>query len=347
MGRRKGSNIEPSEMFLDGMYDPAYHGDVKNMYTWPLVAAMYEASDKRIRVHTWTSGKVTITSAEGLPVADMRNSDSFDSVTFHIRGGMDRAIKETMTTSNIKYAVSKFTTNSKSALKETLVKSSSDFTDTLNASLRTMVDRAIDTQLNDSVSVAPTVNLTRTAATLLTRVFMGDMVKSDIPPSIQAEVSQAFHVFMDKHNSFNDAVRAIKDCVQGEKIAVFLDSTDGNKGVIVGKIDMSKTVACLDKYTTGSTLPSYANMDGDNNYYGPSDNRVQFNWYKNIEAIPEPLQQQLAIQLVMFKAHTGAENLLPIGRLSSSWGAASNEILPAIGAIGNRANHMTLYLFNA
>lgn len=176
--------------------------------------------------------------------------------------------------------------------------------ESLGDTVRPIIDKAVDRTYGESLSSRPTTTIPTSLTNTLLRFFMDEVGKNDVPLKDIEMIKDIHRRHLTKNEKFDKALGVARSLFEGEKI-IFFPSV--RRGVIVGKTNMLPALAAIDQYDKGESLP-YASGFA----YMPDVNfSVPLRWYKSLQHVPDDLRKELEIQLVMLKAHTNGDSLIP------------------------------------
>lgn len=324
MAKREVIRVVPKDMFLENYYTPQLEDEIVRSSLWPLAVAVYSVCNGRGRISQWSANgsfgtRLAFSTPEGFNIGFITTQGCGESLQYSVYAG-DAYFKQpfnggsnaTLTTNNIKYAISKLGKKSNHDIRKGFIRASSpeNLNGDIYSKLHGLIDKAVDQFNGGSISSRPVIDLDNHVATMLAQVFMGDMSANDMPSTVTDEINTEFVKFKEQITRFNLAIDSSKELFASNKLILF---TKINNGIVVGKAKMDWISAMLDNYKGGGSLRLVSNgLD-------VRDMVVPFKWYPSIEALPADLRQELEIQLVMLKAHTGSDSLIP--NPSVSYGA--------------------------
>lgn len=336
--KRETLKVNVNDMFLDGVYatGPDYHGGsvVMKSKLWPIVVAAYAACDGKARIAEYKSltrgegnneitERINLTTEHGFQIGYISAwADGQVSVysTNGLLGNAD-SVSSSLVTNSIRYAVSKLSKGNHDA-RSGLRSNCFGVSNFISDRLRSMVDKMIDDFYGESISSVPNIKLEEACITALAQVHMKELQMHQVPPSVQSRIEQAFNNYRQQRTKFHEALDKTKEMFSSDKIMFIPNVRDG---VIVGKIKTGMIKYNVDQYLVKGYLPS---SNGEVYFASDSSVSVPMRWYPSIQAVPEDLRRELEIQLVMLKAHTGGQTLVP------SIEGSGTKIWDAVGAVG-------------
>ena len=358
MARRKAIKLDPETVFLSGIYCERVHKDITQSPLWPIIVAAHTVTEGHARVSKWikkdlawtgTTGEsqtVEFTTKEGMPFSEVYFTASGE-FAFRLKrdlnyGNWDKSIS----TKNVKYLINKLHRDNDDLRNAFIHTAKFSFMRCVNERLRTMVDESIDKLTGATLSVAPTAVLSSEATTALARVFMGAISKDQIRPDLQSEILQQYEEYKKVRDKFDAAVEYIANAMSNEKIVLF-PNTDGS--LVVGKINPTRLrEAAVEYATVGRLRGSYEYTTDDpppGNFYREECATLPFKWYAGLSDMPDELRQELEIQLVILKAHTGSDELLPI-TWDETQNRSHNKAFFDIDVFANMFGKRIMYVLN-
>lgn len=337
MAKREVIKVVPKDMFLENYYTPQLEDEIVRSSLWPLAVAVYSACNGRGRISQWSANgsfgtRMAFSTPEGFNIGYIATQGCGDSLQYSVYAGdayfkptFNGGTNATLNTNNIRYAINKLGKSSNHDIRRGFIRASSpeNLNGDIYSKLHSLIDRAVDQFNGGSINCRPTIDVDDHTATMLAQLFMGDMTANDMPSTVTDEVNTKFVEFKEKLTRFNLAIDSSKELFAPNKLLFF---TKINNGIVVGKTKTDWIGRMLNNYKNGGTL-RMADKAID-----VRDMVVPFKWYPSIEALPADLRQELEIQLVMLKAHTGSDSLIPNPEVSYG---ADIKVWPALdgGAI--------------
>lgn len=200
--------------------------------------------------------------------------------------------------------------------------------------LRVMLDTMVDRMFGESISGAPTFDVTKvnnSTSTFMARYMAGEVTLVEMPLDVRNNFAEVYGKYTDKREKFKETIQKGKDFVEGEKW-VYIPGV--NDGVVLGAISPEPMLAALNNYANGGDLPSL------NSAPYQITETVPFKWYKSFDCIPEEYRSGLEYSLVMLKMHRASDSMLPppqyMGTFWQEMGCYT------VGGAGN--DHQFLYL---
>jgi hypothetical protein len=338
MAKKNAIKVDINEMFLPNtmMDNEDRRKELMGSPLWPIVVAIYGVTDRKIRVSDFGISdihKVCMSTEHGFPVAhakydprpcEERSDDEFAFKVYASSSLFNNDKYPTnhsaaLYTESQRYAVQKISKGPhdvRSAILNLIVHVQA----ILGDKVRPIIDHVVDRSYGSSLSGRPTFSIPANLTHSLINVFMNNMDKSDVPLKDLSDIQSFYETYKSKQEKFDNALNVARSLFQGEKIIFFPKVRDG---VIIGKTNMLPALAAIDQYEKGEWLP----QTGTFAYMPEVGFSVPLRWYQSIQHIPEDLRKELEIQLVMLKAHTNSDHLVPTIRYM-----VEKRFWPEIGA---------------
>lgn len=281
-----------------------------------IIAQIYNQSEKFLRVGKIVKGGegeivgAEIVSPLGFLVCRVACSGTIGrggNVYFYVSHNVlqTRANHVGLCTANPRYLQSKIKAESEHPVSNMLSTRINNAKTVVPDYLRSMVDTMVDRMFGESISGAPSFDVTRVndhTSTFMARYFAGEITLAEVPSDVRNNFDDVYGKFIDKREKFKKAIQKGKDFVDGEK---WVYITNVNDGVVLGAIRPEPTLAALEAYTNGERLPDFTDAK-----YKVAES-VPFKWYKSFDCIPEEYRAGLEYSLVMLKMHRGSDKMLP------------------------------------
>lgn len=350
---REVIKLELKDLFLDGALTEDQQRAVMKSELWPIFVATYSGTDRNIRVcryedkreATTSNGffeRITFSTKEGfncgmvrkdMPTEDDSNGDYVIGRYQTLVGEPSESyLNNILRTKSLRYAISKLQKGehvTRTALRDTALGVASHLSDRL----RGIVDRACDQEYGEAMSSRPYCEMSKKIQTVLAELFMKDVEAHQIPDAVVSELTGLYKNYSKQREKFAAAMDTASEMFNGKKYILFTNVRDG---VIVGRISGVPVQAAIDQYRDGF-LPRASEFS----YYVEDPTDMPLKWYPSMDAIPEDDRKQIDIQLVMLKAHTGSNSLMPDNRTQSG-------VYPLLGAsVGHDHNGCRTMLLNA
>jgi hypothetical protein len=296
-------------MFLPGLHDQATVKEIISSSMWPVFVQAYNLSNQKVRVGLIKRSTLNLVSA--IDVVDQYGlrigSVSVDGGAMHFgvynnptaQGVPGDQSWSRVKSTNVKYIVRKLKDGNSDAsrgLTEGLETSDGFF----NKTIWEMVHDA----LNHGRSFRDReihVSVPSELATMLLRVFKGDMDRHTVGTMELAAVDTLFEQYCRKRDGSTEAFLNTCRLFGGEKW-IFLPDICG--GVLVAAINKQPIIDLLNRYRATDSFPTPASA----NFVHYS---VEPCWYKSMDDVPENYRRDIEMQLTMLKLHRRSEKMIP------------------------------------
>lgn len=319
MGRTR-IKFNVNDLFLDGQHTPAEKQYLIRSPLFPVVATIYNAADKAVRVGQLICDQSVTDPAQMVMSAVITTSEGFvvGKVKYH-RGNFqylsvsdgvsDPGSSSLISTNSSNYIRAKLSKAADHVASRWLQQGINCATNCVADNIRTVADMAVDKAFGESVSCKPYVEFNSEITTFLSEVAMGAAVMTQMPSDMRQVFEDKYKKYEDRKNKFKASIDKAKSFFDQEKWVLALNV---NGGVILGAINPHGAVAALDSYEIDGSLP-YAKD-------GYADYTVQPKWYPNYEAIPDVYRSEVDYALMMLKVHRNSQNLFPdVGGCNQLW----------------------------
>ena len=304
MAKRIKQTIDVSQLFNNALVTPQQQTEVIRSDTWPIIIAAYSALEGNLLVHRLGKNIVHLSDKAGISITAIHKTDelyhfmiSDSSFATH---DVDSHLHYSsyMTSKHPKYIASKL--RGQTDLNNKLKRSTGDAIIKLNSVISHMVNQVVDKCAGKNMQPA-NVSLTDAESTYATKIMMGACSVHAIPKHIYEAIQNKYNNYTAGLSKLHDAIDKAKEFYGANK---FLYVPAYNGGILLGAISPQPMLAALDKYKVDKLPPAY---DGSYSYI---DFTMPFQWYPNIESVPDNVRSQLETSLLMFKAHTGLEKVV-------------------------------------
>jgi hypothetical protein len=338
MAKRNAIKVDINEMFLPNtmMDDENLRKELISSPLWPIVVAIYGAAECKVRVSDFgfaDKHKVCLSTEHGFPIANAiydptpaeQRSDNAYAFVIYANNNLFTSTRylpngsAALYTESQRYAVQKISRGPHD-VRSAILNSIAHLQKSLGELVRPIIDHVVDRSYGSSLTGRPTFSIPNSLTHVMLNVFMNNMDRSEVPLKHMSEVQSFYETYKTKQQKFDDALNIARSLFQGEKIIFF---PNVREGVIVGKTNMLPALAAIDEYHKGEWLP----QTGTFAYMPEVGFSVPLRWYQSIHHIPQDLRKELEIQLVMLKAHTNSDQLVPSDRC-----LVEKRFWPEIGA---------------
>jgi len=304
MARKIKQTLDVSQLFNHALVNPQQQAEIIRSEAWPIIVSAYSVLEGDLLVHRLGNGIVHLTDKKGISVAaihkmgDVYRFMTADSplathdVDSHVYYSTE------MISKHPKYIASKL--RGQTDLNNKLKRSTGDAIIKLNSVISHMVDQVVDKCAGKSMQSA-NISLTDAESTYATKIMMGACSVHAIPKHIYEAIQNKYNNYTAGLSKLHDAIDKAKEFYGANK---FLYVPAYNGGILLGAISPQPMLAALDRYKVDKLPPAY---DGSYSYI---DFTMPFQWYPNIESVPDNVRSQLETSLLMFKAHTGLEKVV-------------------------------------
>lgn len=156
-----------------------------------------------------------------------------------------------------------------------------------------------------------TISLDNDLTTLAARVFMGDLIPTQVPSHQASVIASQFNKFKERQAKLSESLNVVRDFFSRDKWVLVTNHVEGCKGrtpVIAGSFSGLPIVAAIDEFIRLGTLPHPSN---DNNTFAYALNPEPLRVYESFEHIPDEMRKAIEMELVMYKINRGDDNLIP------------------------------------
>lgn len=317
------------DLFLEGQHSFMEKQSFLRSPLFPIVATMYNTTDRKIRVGQILSNQVStngdpkdtimyalITTPEGFVVGKIRcNRGTFDySATSD--GVSTPSSNVLISSTSANYLRAKLSKTSDHVAASWLRRGATEAICCVSNALRSISDSAVDKAYGRSVSNRPMVSYDSSTTTFLSNVVMGKTTMLQMPADMRQIFDMKYREYEESNSKFSEAVEKTKSFFdQGKWVLI----RDVNNGVILGAITPDGAVAGLDAYLYGEGLP-----------HGECHDFARFSlmpkWYPSYDAIPDEYRRELDYSLMMLRVHINSDTI-PTHEGRSIWmdiGAANS-----------------------
>jgi hypothetical protein len=316
----KKTKFNVQDIFLEGQNTVANRNMFVASPLFSVFASLYNRSEGQVKVGLIKTMKSVQTGAEfisevpvvthvGLAIGVIENNEAdYSGLTFSIyHSALDhhdfRSAR--LRTSNPKYLQNRLSRNSTHDLAESfdarLHRTLNSFNDIIHGMVDNSIDKKFGGRLDGAPRFDPRGSATNTLMTFMARHFAGEIDHSQVPASVRSDFSTLFNRYAEAREKFKVALKDTAEMISTEKW-VYL--TNANNGVILGAIRPEPMSVALERYMSEGELP----MSHQFAYVQAS---VPFKWYPSYDHIPDEYRQQLEFSMVMLKAHTNSDQMLP------------------------------------
>lgn len=359
MAKRNTIKVDVEKMFLPRsvMDSPDARKRAMQSPLWPIFIAAYSATNGSVRVAGFTSplnedddpeDEIALTTPHGFPVASaIYNPDAEDgNAKFVISSSSD--IFNTnkfghqhmiLATNSQRYAVQKINRGPHD-VRTAICNLAMNVMPVIGHRLRHIVDSTVDGAFGESVSTRPYLQIPGNYGRSVMKVFVGEWEKNEVPHETMMALESLYKQYREKEGRFDNAIERARTLFQGEKILFFPKVSNG---LVIGKMDTTPVMAAIDSYDKKGSLPN------DNTYVADVHFTMPLTWYPSIDALPSDMRQHLEIQLVLLKAHTGADDLIQKLSALGQKNGTNRFNWPDLGAAGYAGHSMNsdLLVLNA
>jgi hypothetical protein len=304
MAKRIKQTIDVSQLFNNALVTPQQQMEVIRSDAWPIIIAAYSALEGNLLVHRLGKNIVHLSDKAGISVAAIHRTDELyhfmiSDSAFAIHD-VDSHVHYSsyMTSKHPKYIASKL--RGQTDVRTKLVRTVNEIATRLNGMLQHAVDNVVDKCAGKNMQPA-NISLTDAESTYATKIMMGACSVHAIPKHIYEAIQNKYNNYTAGLSKLHDAIDKAKEFYGANK---FLYVPAYNGGILLGAISPQPMLAALDRYKVDKLPPAY---DGSYSYI---DFTMPFQWYPNIESVPDNVRSQLETSLLMFKAHTGLEKVV-------------------------------------
>jgi len=304
MAKRIKQTIDVSQLFNNALVTPQQQMEVIRSDAWPIIIAAYSALEGNLLVHRLGKNIVHLSDKAGISVAAIHRTDELYhfmiSDSAFATHDVDSHVHYSsyMTSKHPKYIASKL--RGQTDVRTKLVRTVNEIATRLNGILQHAVDSVVDKCAGRSMQSA-NISLTDAESTYATKIMMGACSVHAIPKQIYEAIQNKYDNYTAGLSKLHDAIDKAKEFYGANK---FLYVPAYNGGILLGAISPQPMLAALDKYKVDKLPPAY---DGSYSYI---DFTMPFQWYPNIESVPDNVRSQLETSLLMFKAHTGLDKMV-------------------------------------
>lgn len=156
-----------------------------------------------------------------------------------------------------------------------------------------------------------TISLDSELTTLAARVFMGDLLPTQVPSHEASMIANQFSRFKEKREKLSESLNVVRDFFSRDKWVLITNHVEGcnnRNPVIVGSFSGLPIVAAIDEFIRLGTLPSPNN---GNTTFAYALNPEPLRVYESFEHIPDEMRKAIEMELVMYKINRGDDNLIP------------------------------------
>lgn len=305
MGRIK-TKFNTDDLFLEGQHSSTEKQDFIQSPLFPIVATMYNTTDRAIRVGHITKNdtfcSALITSVEGFVVGKIRfnRSNSFDYSSTS-NGTTEPSSNVLVSSTSANYIRAKLSKNSDHVAASWLRRNAIDAPRCVSNTIRNIADSVVDRAFGKSLSCRPYIEFSSEITTFLSDVVMNKKTMSEMSADMRQSFDAKYSQYEESCNKFNAAIDKAKTFFDQDKWVLVRDV---NRGVILCAITPDNTVAALDIYKLGDGLPHDHKYDYANYSIKPK-------WYPCYDAIPEEYRRELDYSLMMLKVHTRSNSMIP------------------------------------
>lgn len=317
----KKTKFNVHDIFMEGQNTVANRNLFVSSPLFAVFASIYNRAEGRVKVGLIKTIKSVQTGEEfvaevpivthvGLAIGMIENTEpDYKGLTFSIYHSAlnDYDFRSArLRTSNPKYLQNRLSRNSTHELAESFDSRLHRTLNVFNEIINGMVDNSIDKKFGGRLGGAPKFggrmsNISDALLTFMARHFAGEIDHSQVPVAVRSDFNGLFNKYAESRDKFKSALKETSDMVATEKW-VYL--TNANNGVILGAIRPEPMAVALERYMDEGELPPCHTF----NYIQAS---VPFKWYPSFDHIPDEYRQELEFSMVMLKAHTASEQMLP------------------------------------
>lgn len=301
------------DFFFEGMTTDAERAQIMNSDSWPLIVAVINATEGRARVGftdmRFGQRTVYLVNEVGFHVATIGRDIAMKYYVDIANDGHDLYRGRRIAKSKRpKYIGSKLRKPKDdlipSAEYQLLQNGLKNSDNTVNSLLRSILVDTLHTMYRSHES--PYASLNSDAATILLRLYKGDLKLSDIPSTYLNTFDASFIKYMERRNNFEKSFKSARDLFSADKWVLFYEYGIGDlsKSVIVGAVSHHPTQVAIDRYVDSGSVPL-------ENLFSYSDIIHPFKWYPSFEHIPDEIRKNIEIQLMMYKVNSNSDQLFP------------------------------------
>lgn len=303
--------VDSNDIFYEGLHDAATKQRVMKSALWPVAIALYSHCERDIRI-----GPVHYTNDEQYNYHFLTPSGfTVAALTYHTGTVQVMSADTPMTTnkpewvnsystrlstSNIRYAVSKFAPSSSHDMKGYLSTALTSARTAMNEVMRDSLLNIIR-KMSDGRSGRPSIAIDNHIATSLVCIVAGGEDRSIVPQNHLNEIDALYKNYVKQVEQFKATIDKTKTMFSGDKWVVIPNMLGG---VLVGAITPQPMLAGCDLYMRDGSLPGVTS-------FSYLDRVVPFKWYKDYEAISEDIRRELDLSLLMLKTHTNSPERYP------------------------------------
>lgn len=324
MAKRIKETVDVSKLFNAALLSSQQQQEIIRSESWPIIVAAYSKVEGDLRVHDVENTGNTIiyhlTNSQGITTAAVTKSgDEFNFLTADSPLATHNPAStlyytRQATSKHAAYLVSKLRKDSD--LSHRLKRSTVEIHGKFSSIMRSAVDTTVDKIAKSSVTV-PRIELNNGAQIALSKLLVGDCTVHDIPVSVRQHISDAYKNYSTKANHITASINGALDCFSSPK---FMFVPMYNRGILLGAISPQPMIAALETYRNGDSLP-------DGHSFNYCDFTMKPTWYPSIESLPDNVRSELEISLLMFKSHTGVDDLMSRAAIMNN-----DKALPEINA---------------
>lgn len=306
-------NIEPNDLFIDGVLDDNTKNRVLRSQLWPSAVAMHLLTDKQVKIGpVHSDGATTILhmmTDSGMSVAALThttNGNDYYKVLFADSPVMSSSLLDTskysqvLESNNAKYPVTAMSPGSRHQVKGVIKTKLAEANRFVQRMIVRRIDSVVDTLAGKRLS-RPEMNINNEVATTMIRVLVGGEDKSKIKVQDWNNMESIYINYTKDCKEFENAVDRAAKFFSADKWVVVPDTLGG---VVVGAIGNQPILKAYEEYKTDGSYP-------DSTSYSYVDVTVPFKWYPSMEHIPADIRKDLDISLMMFRAHTNSATNVP------------------------------------
>jgi hypothetical protein len=310
------------DLFLEGQHSLTDKQNFLRSPLFPVVATMYNTTDRKIRVGHVVSNQVStsadpkstimsamITTPEGFMVGKVRyNRGTFDFATVS-DGVTDPSSNILISTASANYLRAKLSKTSDHVAASWLRRVADDAIHCVSNVIRSISDIAVDRAYGKSISGRPMIRYDDDTTTFLSNVVMGKTTMLQMPAEMRQVFDKKYDEYTISNNKFEEAIEKVKNFFdQGKWVLI----NEVNNGVILGAITPDGAISGLDIYKSLNGLPH-----GGAHNFAPFSLRPK--WYPSYDAIPEEYRRELDYGLMMLKVHRNADSTATDPNVHDIW----------------------------
>lgn len=323
-----------NSFFFEELSTPAQRQDLMKSEVWHIVVAAMNVAPGELKIGSISKDyndmpEVKLLSNEGVLVAAINTTSGRRGKQFGYAFGLthsDTLTKNAWTelrSSRSKYVASKVRSKNEDAgglsskVEGAVVRAKNAkhhlAYDAMMRAIKKLYGRAPDT-LN--------ISLDSELTTTLARVFMGDLLPTQVPSHQASLITSQFNTFKQRQQKLSESLDVVREFFARDKWVLITDYVEGIKDssspVIVGSFSGLPIVAAIDEFIRTGEFP---HVKQGNSSFAYALNPDPLKVYASFDHIPDEMRKAIEVELMMYKISRNSEDLIPkiVGGTCNLW----------------------------